>query len=101
MHPSQVPVIHSFTANDVREALNAVDNMLQLYEQYKAVRFRVLLPKAGNAKSIGYDLLNELNLRIRHVFKGNIRYLIYHHDSNYYALLLLDDESANAFMMMI
>ncbi len=95
MHPSQVPVIHSFIVNDVRDAIDAVDIMLQLYEQHNTVRFRILLPKANTARSIGYILLNELNLRIRYTFKGNIRYIVYHHDSNHYALLLLDDESAN------
>ncbi|MFN4336127.1 MAG: hypothetical protein ACK4FV_00905 [Candidatus Nitrosocaldus sp.] len=98
MRPSEVPVIHSFIVNDVREAIDAVDNMLQLYEQHNTVRFRILLPKADNAKRIGYILLNELNLRIRHTFKGNIRYIVYHHDSNHYALLLLDDGSSNTFM---
>ncbi|MEM2923507.1 MAG: hypothetical protein QW560_03730 [Candidatus Nitrosocaldus sp.] len=101
MHPSQVPVMHSFMVNDVNGAMDAIDGILQLYEQYKAIRFRVLLPKGTNARSLGYTLLNELNLRIRHLFKGsiNLRYLVYHHDSNHYALLLLDEDSANTFML--
>lgn len=103
MHPSQVPVIHSFMVSDVDTAMDAIDGILQLYEQHRAIRFRVLLPKSSDARSLGYTLLNELNLRIRHLFKGsmsiNIRYLVYHHDSNHYALLLLDEDSADTFML--
>ncbi|MCS6767187.1 MAG: hypothetical protein RMJ59_03525 [Candidatus Nitrosocaldus sp.] len=100
MHPSQVPVIHSFVINDPREVMDAIGSMLMLYEQHKAVRFRVLLPKDDRARGIGYALLNGLNLRIRHMLKGsNIRYVVYHHDSSHYALLLLDEDSASTFMV--
>ncbi|MEM0365434.1 MAG: hypothetical protein QW450_02545 [Candidatus Nitrosocaldus sp.] len=103
MHPSQVPVIDSFIVGDMNDAMDAIDGMLQLYGQYKVIRFRVLLPKKSNARSIGYALLNELNLRLRHLFKGsismNIRYIVYHHDNDHYAMLLLDEDSANTFML--
>lgn len=56
--------------------------------------FKILIPNDQNlARKLGYTIVNELNsgLRIKR-YTHNIRYFVYHHDPEHYAIVIASEE---------
>ncbi len=97
MKPSEVKVAYVMEVDNMDKVWGAISTLLTTYkEQSKSkISARILVPKNDvyNARIIIHRLMNELNLALRrNGYTSNIRYLIYHHDSVYFGVLLLDHD---------
>jgi len=94
MHPSQIPISQLFDIKDYSEVWEVINEMLTMdFSKEKGIK--ILIPKDQNlAKKLGYTILNELNkgLRLRQ-YKHNIRYFVYHHDPEHYAIVIASEET--------
>lgn len=93
IHPSQIPTSHTFSVKDYHDALTVLNEMLAM-DFSKESGFKVLMPKDQNlARSIGYTIVNELNKGLRmQRYSGNVKYFVYHHDPEHYAIILVTEE---------
>jgi len=92
IHPSQIPIGQLFDVKDYSEAWEVVNEMLAM--DFKETGFKILIPKDENlARKLGYTIVNELNrgLRLKR-FKHNVRYFVYHHDPEHYAIVIVSEE---------
>ena len=93
MHPSQIPISRLFDVKDHSEAWEVIREMLAM-DLSKEKGFKILIPKDQSlARKLGYTIVNELNkgLRIRR-YQQNIRYFVYHHDPEHYAIVIANEE---------
>jgi len=99
MHPSEVQVTQVISIDRLEDLWNSIDTILDIYKEHNTIRVRVLVAKDKEdnniARKIVHKLLNELNIVLRRIgYNDSIRYLIYHHNENYYGILLLDSYTA-------
>ncbi len=97
MNPSDVEVAQVIEVDSMDKAWGAISALLTAYKEQSKISARILVPKSDvyNARVIIHRLMNELNLALRrNGYTSNIRYLIYHHDSVYFGVLLLDQDYA-------
>ncbi|TBR07525.1 MAG: hypothetical protein EPO62_08120 [Candidatus Nitrosotenuis sp.] len=90
-HPSQVPIVKTFTAKDERDASNFASEMVRLGFENQKGGYKVLMPKQKDlAKRIGFIVTTEINYMLRQTKQErNIRYWTYHHDAENYAIVLI------------
>jgi hypothetical protein len=93
IHPSQIPVSKIFNVSDYSDVTKVLKEMLAL-DFAKESALKVLMPKEQKlAKRIGYTIVNELNKGLRmQNYTGNIRYFVYHHDPEHYAIVFVSNE---------
>ncbi len=92
IHPSKIPVSKLFDVKDQSDVGKVINEMLAI--DFKEAGCRILMPKEQNlAKRLGYTIVNELNkgLRMRR-YPHNIRYFVYHHDPEHYAIVIASEE---------
>jgi len=94
IHPSQIPITQLFDIKDYSDMSKVINKMLELGFS-KEVGFKILMPKDQNlARKLGYTILNELNKGLRmQQYKHNIRYFVYHQDSEHYAVVIASEEA--------
>lgn len=92
MHPSRIPVGQLFDIKDFSDASKAMNEMLAVDLQKTGLK--VLLPKEREvARRLGYMIVNELNRGFRNRrYKFGIKYFVYHHDPEHYAVVIAGEE---------
>lgn len=93
IHPSQIPISRTFSVKDFSD-VSKVLNELFVMDFKKELGFKILIPKERKlAKRIGYTIVNELNKGLRmQKYSGNVKYFVYHHDPEHYAIILVSEE---------
>jgi hypothetical protein len=94
IHPSQIPISQLFDVKDHSEAWKVINEMLAM-DFSKETGCKILIPKDQKiARKLGFTIVNELNkgLRIQR-YKQNIRYFVYHHDPEHYAIVIASEET--------
>ncbi|MBM3905379.1 MAG: hypothetical protein FJ354_01675 [Thaumarchaeota archaeon] len=90
-HPSQIPVIKTYSIIDEKAASESAIEMVNLGFENQKGGFRVLMPKQEKiAKRIGFTITTEINYMLRKKNQErNLRYWTYHHDEKNYAIVLI------------
>jgi len=90
-HPSQIPIVKTFTVKDEKAASESVAEMITLGFENQKGGFKVLMPKQEKlAKRIGFTVTTEINYTLRQKkMDRNVRYWTYHHDADNYAIVLI------------
>lgn len=93
IHPSQVPISRIFDVKGLSDAFGVINEILKL-DLNKESGLRILMPKDQKvARRIGYTIVNELNKGLRmQRYVGNLKYFVYHYDSEHYAILLASEQ---------
>ena len=94
-HPKDLPVSKTYDLKDVKDASDAVDDMVKLGFNNRKEGFRVLMPKESKlAKRIGYTVTTGVTYALRQKNEiRDIRYWTYHYDENHYAIVLISSKS--------
>lgn len=94
-HPSQLPIAKNFEIKDVKEANDAVEEMIKMGFTDRKDGFKVLMPKEKSlARRIGYTVTTGLSYGLRKIGQErNVRYWTYHHDENHYAIVLISSKA--------
>jgi hypothetical protein len=92
-HPSDLPVVKTFVLNDEKDAINAVEDMVNNGFLNQSGCYKVLMPKEPKlAKRIGFTVTTGVTHGLRQKNETrNIRYWTYHHDEEHYAIVLISD----------
>lgn len=90
-HPSQIPIVKTFTVKDEKAASDSAAQMVDLGFENQKGAYKVLMPKQDKlAKRIGFTITTEVNYRLRQTKQDrNLRYWTYHHDDEHYAIILI------------
>jgi hypothetical protein len=91
-HPSQIPIIKTFSLKDEKDAIEAADEMTKIGFENQHGGFKVIMPKQHEkiAKRIGFTVVSEINFRLRKLKQErNLKYWTYHHDKENYAIVLV------------
>ncbi len=93
-HPKNLPVIKTYDLKDVKDASDAVEDMVKLGFNNRKEGFRVLMPKESKlAKRIGYTVTTGVTYGLRQKKEiRDIKYWTYHHDENHYAIVLISSK---------
>ena len=92
-HPKDIPIIKTYDLVDEKDALNAVQDMVNEGFVNQNGGYRVLMPKESKlAKRIGFTVTTGVTHGLRQKNEiRNIRYWTYHHDDEHYAIVLISD----------
>ncbi len=90
-HPSQIPIIKTYTIQDEKSASESAVEMVNLGFENQRGGYKVLMPKQEKlAKRIGFTITTEINYGLRQKNQErNLRYWTYHHDEKNYAIVLI------------
>ena len=93
-HPKDLPVFKIYDLKNVKDASEAVEDMVNLGFSNRKEGFKVLMPKETKlAKRIGYSVTTGINYELR---KRNevrdIKYWTYHFDNDHYAIILISNK---------
>jgi hypothetical protein len=93
-HPSQLPIVHSFTIEEEQRSVEVAEQMIKLGFAAQRGAFKVIMPKEQKvAKKIGFTIMNELNFGLRKAKQErDVRYWIYSHDNDHYAMVLISSK---------
>lgn len=93
-HPKELPIFKTYDVKDEKEALNAIEDMVNLGFSNRKQGFKVLMPKENKpAKRIGYTITTGINFELRKKKElRDIKYWTYHHDSDHYAIVLISNK---------
>lgn len=93
-HPSQLPISQTFQADDEGKASDIAQQMVKMGFASQKGAFRIIMTKEkGTAKKIGFTILNELVLGLKKTKQErDIRYWIYSHDAEHYAMVLISSK---------
>ena len=93
-HPKDLPVIKTYDLKDVKDASDAVEDMVKLGFSNRKEGFRVLMPKESKlAKRIGYTVTTGVTYGLRQKKEiRDIKYWTYHYDENHYAIVLISSK---------
>ena len=93
-HPKDLPVIKTYDLKDVKDASDAVEDMVKLGFNNRKEGFRVLMPKESKlAKRIGYTVTTGVTHGLRQKKEiRDIKYWTYHYDENHYAIVLISSK---------
>ncbi|MDH3277646.1 MAG: hypothetical protein OEL77_05680 [Nitrosopumilus sp.] len=93
-HPKDLPIFKTYDLKNEGDALDAVDDMVNLGFSNRKEGFKVLMPKETKlAKQIGYSVTTGINYELRKRNKlRDIKYWTYHHDSDHYAIILISNK---------
>ena len=92
-HPRDLPISKTYDLKDVKDASDAVEDMVNLGFKNKKSGFKVLMPKESKiAKRIGYTVTTGVTHGLRQKNEvRDIRYWTYHQDDNHYAIVLISN----------
>jgi hypothetical protein len=92
-HPRDLPISKTYDLKDVKDATDAVEDMVNLGFKNKKSGFKVLMPKESKiAKRIGYTVTTGVTHGLRQKNEvRDIRYWTYHQDDNHYAIVLISN----------
>ena len=90
-HPKDLAISKIFDVKDEKEAMIAVEEMVNLGFKGKKEGYKVLMPKESkNAKRIGYTVTTGITTGLRQKKENrDIKYWTYHHDDDHYAIVLI------------
>jgi len=93
-HPSQLPISQTFQVYDEYKAPDIAQQIVKVGFATQKGAFRIIMTKEkGTAKKIGFTILNELNQGLeRTKQERDIRYWIYSHDAEHYAMVLISSK---------
>ena len=93
-HPKDLPVSKTYDLKDIKDASDAVEDMVKLGFSNRKEGFRVLMPKESKlAKRIGYTVTTGVTYGLRQKNENrDIRYWTYHYDENHYAIVLISSK---------
>ncbi|MGY5144538.1 MAG: hypothetical protein ACW9XH_08665 [Candidatus Nitrosopumilus sp. bin_32a] len=90
-HPNDLQISKTFDVKDEKEAMIAVEKMVNLGFKGKKEGYKVLMPKESKiAKRIGYTVTTGITTGLRQKKEDrDIKYWTYHHDDDHYAIVLI------------
>ena len=93
-HPKDLPIFKTYDLKDEQDAVDAVDDMVNLGFRNRKEGFKVLMPKETKlAKRIGYSVTTGVNYGLRKKNESrDIKYWTYHHDNDHYAITLISNK---------
>ena len=93
-HPKDLPISKTYDLKDEKEAIRAVEDMVNLGFELKKEGYKVLMPKESKiAKRIGYTVTTGITTGLRQKNKDrDIKYWTYHHDDEHFAIVLIKRE---------
>jgi len=93
-HPSQLPISQTFQIDDEGKASDITQQMIKMGFALQKGAFRIIMTKEkSTAKKIGFTILNELSLGLKKTKQErDIRYWIYNHDAEHYAMVLISSK---------
>ncbi|QUC63991.1 hypothetical protein NsoK4_05895 [Nitrosopumilus sp. K4] len=94
-HPKDLPVAKTFDLKDEKDALEAVEEMVNMGFNNRKEGFRVLMPKEAKiAKRMGYTITTGVTSGLRDKNEiRDIKYWTYHHDQEHYAIVLISNKT--------
>ena len=94
-HPKNLPVSKVYDVKNEKEAIEAVENMVNLGFKEKKEGFKVLMPKETKiAKRIGYTITTGVTKGRREKNETrDVKYWTYHHDDEHFAIVLIDNSA--------
>jgi hypothetical protein len=93
-HPKDLPVSKTYDLKDIKDASDAVEDMVKLGFSNRKEGFRVLMPKESKlAKRIGHTVTTGVTYGLRQKKEiRDIKYWTYHYDENHYAIVLISSK---------
>ena len=93
-HPKDLPISKTYDLKDVKDASDAVDDMVKMGFSNRKEGFKVLMPKESKlAKRIGYTITTGVTHSLRQKNEiRDIKYWTYHHDQDHYAIVLISNK---------
>ncbi len=93
-HPKDLPVFKTYDLKNVKDASEAVEDMVNLGFSNRKEGFKVLMPKEEKlAKRIGYSVTTGINYELRKKNEvRDIKYWTYIYDSDHYAIVLISNK---------
>ena len=94
-HPKNIPIFKTFDLRDEKDAVDAVEEMVNLGFKDRKEGFKVLMPKESKlAKRIGYTVTTGVTHGLRQKNEiRDVRYWTYHHDAEHYAIVLISSKA--------
>ena len=94
-HPKELPISKTYDLKDEKDAVEAVEDMVNIGFEGKKEGFKVLMPKEQKlAKRIGYSVTTGITQGLRQKNKKrDVKYWTYHHDAEHYAIVLISNTS--------
>ncbi|AJW71365.1 hypothetical protein [Nitrosopumilus adriaticus] len=92
-HPKDLPISKTYDLKNEKDALDAVEDMINLGFKERKEGFRVLMPKETKlAKRIGYSVTTGVTHGLRQKNEiRDVRYWTYHYDDEHYAIVLISN----------
>ena len=92
-HPRDLPISKTYDLKDVKDATDAIEDMVNLGFKNKKNGFKVLMPKESKiAKRIGHTVTTGITHGLRQKNEvRDIRYWTYHQDDSHYAIVLISN----------
>lgn len=93
-HPKDLPISKIYDLKDEKEAIIAVEEMVNLGFKGKKEGYKVLMPKESKiAKRIGYSVTTGITTGLGEKKEDrDIKYWTYHHDEEHYAIVLIHQD---------
>jgi len=90
-HPKDLSISKTYDLKSEKEAISAVEDMVNLGFKGKKEGYKVLMPKESKlAKRIGYTITTGITTGLRQKKEDrDIKYWTYHHDDKHYAIVLI------------
>ena len=94
-HPKNLPISRVYDVKNEKEAMEAVENMVNLGFKQKKEGVKVLMPKETKiAKRIGYTITTGVTKGLRQKNETrDVKYWTYHHDDEHFAIVLIDNSA--------
>ena len=94
-HPKDLSISKTYDLKSEKEAISAVEDMVNLGFKGKKEGYKVLMPKESKlAKRIGYTITTGITTGLRQKKEDrDIKYWTYHHDDEHYAIVLINNST--------
>ena len=94
-HPKDLPIAKIYDLKDVKDAAEAVEDIVNQGFKNKKEGFKILMPKESKiAKRIGYSVTTGITTGLRQKNEDrDVKYWTYHHDKDHYAIVLISSSS--------
>jgi hypothetical protein len=94
-HPKDLPISKVYDLKNEKDAMEAVENMVNLGFKDKKEGFKVIMPKQTKlAKRIGYTITTGVTKGLREKNETrDVKYWTYHHDDEHFAIVLIDNSA--------
>jgi hypothetical protein len=94
-HPKDLPISKTYDVKNESEAVQAVEDMVNLGFKDKKAGYKVLMPKETKiAKRIGYTITTGVTKGLRQKNEiRDVKYWTYHHNKDNFAIVLIDNST--------